>query len=237
MNQHILLVEDDPNLGFIIKDNLEDRGYTVTHCDNGASAEEVIGRQSFDLLLLDVMLPKRDGFTLAENIREKKIQTPIIFLTAKEMLEDKMRGFKAGADDYLTKPFEFEELFMRIEAVLKRHTSPVASPTPVRQPMLTGDYQIGKYKLLAPDLKLVFEDGSATSITKKEAALLEFLARNVNQSVKREEILISIWNDDSYFAGRSMDVYITKLRKYLKDDPNIEIVNVHGVGFKLEVRD
>ena len=227
----ILLVEDDPNLGFILKDNLEDRGYHVTLCENGGLAEEILEKESFDLLLLDVMMPKKDGFSLAEDIRAKKISTPIIFLTAKEMLEDKLRGFRAGADDYITKPFEFEELFMRIEAVLKRK---VQMPDVVEVvPLLSGEYQIGQFRLIAPELKLIFDGSQVITLTKKEASLLEFLARNVNQPVKREEILITIWNDDSYFAGRSMDVYITKLRKYLKLDPRIEIQNVHGVGFKL----
>lgn len=232
MSQRILLVEDDPNLGFIIKDNLEDRGYTVTHCENGAIAEEVLEKQSFDLLLLDVMLPKKDGFSLAEDLRKRKVDTPIIFLTAKEMLEDKLRGFKAGADDYLTKPFELEELFMRMEAVMHRRMS---APPKQQMAILTGEYEIGRFKLLAPELKLLMDGQHVATLTKKEAALLEFLARNVNQPVKREEILMSIWNDDSYFAGRSMDVYITKIRKYLKEDPRIEIQNVHGVGFKLVV--
>jgi DNA-binding response OmpR family regulator len=232
MNQSILLVEDDPNLGFIIKDNLEDLGYKVMHCENGALAEEVLEKQSFDLLLLDVMLPKKDGFSLAEDIRAKKVDTPIIFLTAREMLEDKLRGFKAGADDYITKPFELEELFMRIEAVMKRRMS---APPKSQQGLLTGEYEIGRFKLVAPELKLLLDGQHSATLTKKEAALLEYLARNTNQPVKREEILMSIWNDDSYFAGRSMDVYITKLRKYLKDDPKVEIQNVHGVGFKLAI--
>jgi DNA-binding response OmpR family regulator len=232
MSQRILLVEDDPNLGFIIKDNLEDRGYTVTHCENGAIAEEVLEKQSFDLLLLDVMLPKKDGFSLAEDLRKRKVDTPIIFLTAKEMLEDKLRGFKAGADDYLTKPFDLEELFMRIEAVMHRRMS--APPKP-QAGILTGEHDIGRFKLVAPELKLLMDGKHVATLTKKEAALLEFLARNANQPVKREEILMSIWNDDSYFAGRSMDVYIAKIRKYLKEDPRIEIQNVHGVGFKLIV--
>jgi DNA-binding response OmpR family regulator len=231
MSYKLLLVEDDPNLGFIVKDNLEERGYQVTLCENGAIAEEVLQKDKFDLLLLDVMLPKKDGFSLAEDIRANKIMTPIIFLTAREMLDDKIRGFRAGADDYLTKPFEFEELFMRIEAVIKRHQ---AMPNKEEEELpLTGEYQIGKFLLIAPELKLISDDGESHTLTKKEAALLEYMARRMNQPVKREEILLSIWKDDSYFAGRSMDVYITKLRKYLKSDPKIEIQNVHGVGFKL----
>lgn len=230
MGKRLLLVEDDPNLGFIVKDNLEDRGYHVTHCENGLLADEVLKKETFDLLLLDVMMPKKDGFTLAEGVRERGIETPIIFMTAREMLEDKIRGFKAGADDYITKPFDFEELYMRVEAVLKRKSVQEAIAPP-----LSNEYTIGRFKLIAPELKLVDDQNNTYTLTKKEAALLEYLARYANQPIKREDILRSIWKDDSYFAGRSMDVYITKLRKYLKSDPNIEIQNVHGVGFKLSV--
>ena len=230
MAKKLLLVEDDPNLGFIVKDNLEDRGFEVVHCEDGKQADDLLYKETFDLLLLDVMMPKKDGFTLAEDIRARNIQTPIIFMTAREMIEDKMRGFKAGADDYITKPFDFEELYMRIEAVLKRKSVQEAIAPP-----LSSEYNIGTFKLIAPELKLIDEKGSVYTLTKKEAGLLEYLARYANQPIKREEILRSIWNDDSYFAGRSMDVYITKLRKYLKSDPNIEIQNVHGVGFKLNV--
>lgn len=230
MAKRLLLVEDDPNLGFIVKDNLEDRGFEVVHCEDGKQADDLLYKESFDLLLLDVMMPKKDGFTLAEDIRARNIHTPIIFMTAREMIEDKIRGFKAGADDYITKPFDFEELYMRIEAVLKRKSVQESIAPP-----LSSEYNIGNFKLIAPELKLIDEKENVYTLTKKEAALLEYLARYANQPIKREEILKSIWNDDSYFAGRSMDVYITKLRKYLKSDPNIEIQNVHGVGFKLNV--
>ncbi|HMW12938.1 MAG TPA: response regulator transcription factor [Chitinophagales bacterium] len=219
----ILLVEDDPNLGFVVKDNLSDKGYEVTHCINGLEAERVIYKEKFDIYLLDVMIPKKDGFTLAQELREKKDDTPIIFLTAREMQEDKLKGFSVGGDDYITKPFNFDELTMRIEAILKR----TKSTTPEQK-----EFNIGKYILKVDELKLINGD-EVSSLTKKEAALLEFLVKHVNQPVKREDMLVKIWKDDSYFAGRSMDVYITKLRKYLKDDSNIEIQNVHGVGFKL----
>lgn len=222
----ILLAEDDPNLGFIIKDNLSDKGYNVTLCENGLEADRIIYKEKFDLYLLDVMMPKKDGFTLAEELRAKKDNTPIIFLTAREMQEDKLRGFKIGGDDYITKPFNFEELIMRIEAILKRTKSTEPEQT---------EFKIGKYILKVDELKLMLHDETA-SLTKKEAALLEYLAKHANQSVKREDMLVKIWKDDSYFAGRSMDVYITKLRKYLKDDDNVEIQNVHGVGFKLFIK-
>lgn len=223
----ILLVEDDPNLGFVIKDNLSDKGFEVTHCLNGLEAERIIYKNKFDLYLFDVMMPKKDGFTLAQEVREKKDETPIIFLTAREMQEDKLKGFAVGGDDYITKPFNFDELIMRIEAILKR------TKTAVPEQKV---FNIGKYILQVDELKLL-QDKEIISITKKEAALLEYLAKNMNQPVKREDMLVKIWKDDSYFAGRSMDVYITKLRKYLKEDPNIEIQNVHGVGFKLIVKE
>lgn len=223
----ILLVEDDPNLGFIVKDTLSDKGYDITLCTNGLDAERLIYKEKFDLYLLDVMMPKKDGFTLAQDLREKKDTTPIIFVTAREMQEDKLKGFSVGADDYVTKPFNFDELVMRIEAILKRTKS--AEPE-------QKEFKIGKFILRTDELKLELGD-KITSLTKKEAALLQFLAKNANQPVKREDMLVNIWKDDSYFAGRSMDVYITKLRKYLKEDPNVEIQNVHGVGFKLAINE
>lgn len=223
----VLLAEDDPNLGFVVKDNLSDKGYDVTHCINGLDAERAIYKEKFDIYLLDVMMPKKDGFTLAQEIRDKKDETPIIFITAREMQEDKLKGFAVGGDDYITKPFNLDELVMRMEAILKR--------TKLITPDVT-EYKIGKYTLKVDELKL-FSGDTVSSITKKEAALLEYLAKNANQPVKREDMLMKIWKDDSYFAGRSMDVYITKIRKYLKDDPSVEIQNVHGVGFKLLLKD
>ncbi|MBK8353620.1 MAG: response regulator transcription factor [Saprospirales bacterium] len=223
----VLLAEDDPNLGFVVKDNLSDKGYDVTHCINGLDAERAIYKEKFDIYLLDVMMPKKDGFTLAQEIRDKKDETPIIFITAREMQEDKLKGFAVGGDDYITKPFNLDELVMRMEAILKR--------TKLTTPDVT-EYKIGKYTLKVDELKLFFGD-SVSSITKKESALLEYLAKNANQPVKREDMLMKIWKDDSYFAGRSMDVYITKIRKYLKDDSSVEIQNVHGVGFKLLLKD
>jgi DNA-binding response OmpR family regulator len=223
----ILLAEDDPNLGFVIKDNLVDRGYEVVHCVNGLEAERVIFKDKFDVYLLDVMMPKKDGFTLAEEIRAKKDDTPIIFITAREMQEDKLKGFTVGGDDYITKPFNFDELIMRMEAILKR--SKPSAPE-------IKEFKLGAFVLKVDELKLLHGD-QATAVTKKEAALLEYLARHINQPVRREDMLVKIWKDDSYFAGRSMDVYITKLRKYLKEDPNLEIQNVHGVGFKLAVKE
>lgn len=225
-NIKILLVEDDVNLGFIVKDNLEEKGYTVTHCTNGLDAEREIYNQIFSIYVFDVMLPKKDGFTLATELREKGDTTPIIFLTAKEMQEDKIKGLSIGADDYMTKPFNFEELILRIDAILRR-THPTEQALKI--------YNISSYIFDVDNLTLDFK-GDIRNLTKKEAALLEQLILNVNLPVKRENLLNKIWKDNSYFAGRSMDVYITKLRKYLSDDPNVEIQNMHGVGFKLVIK-
>ncbi|HMU98695.1 MAG TPA: response regulator transcription factor [Chitinophagales bacterium] len=225
-NIKILLVEDDVNLGFIVKDNLEEKGYTVTHCTNGLDAEREIYNQIFNIYVFDVMLPKKDGFTLATELREKGDTTPIIFLTAKEMQEDKIKGLSIGADDYMTKPFNFEELVLRIDAILRRT---------LQSDFTSKIHTIGQFEFDVDNLTLVINQ-ETRNLTKKEAALLEQLILNVNLPVKRETLLNKIWKDNSYFAGRSMDVYITKLRKYLSDDPNVEIQNMHGVGFKLVIK-
>ena len=223
----ILLVEDDPNLGFVVKDNLEDKGYTVVHCEDGISAEEILEKEDFDLCLFDVMLPRKDGFTLAQEFRKKDESTPIIFLTAKEMQEDKNFGLRIGGDDYITKPFDFEELILRVEAVLKRSRNSGV-------PKIKGKYKIGIFTF-DPDELILDNGGQITKLTKKEAALLKYMADHMNVPLKREQVLMQIWGDDNYFLGRSMDVYITKLRKYLKDDDSIEIANIHGIGFKFSV--
>jgi DNA-binding response OmpR family regulator len=220
---NILLVEDDNNLGFVIKDNLEEKKYNVTHCVNGLDAEREIYKSEFDMYIFDVMLPKKDGFTLASEIRQKGNLTPIIFLTAKEMQEDKLKGLMIGADDYITKPFNFEELVLRMEAIFRRIKQPEND---------TKKYIFGNFTLDADNLKLIHPT-EEKALTKKECALLEQLVININSPVKREVLLNKIWKDDSYFAGRSMDVYITKLRKYLSLDDSVEIQNMHGVGFKL----
>ncbi|MCB9033878.1 MAG: response regulator transcription factor [Chitinophagales bacterium] len=222
-SSNILLVEDDPALAFTIKDQLEEYGYTVKHCNNGIDAERTIFKNKFDMYLLDVMLPKKDGFTLAKELRDLQDNTPIIFLTAKELKEDIYKGFAAGGDDYITKPFEMQELIFRMEAILKR--------TRNKEPEIKV-FNIGSYVLDAANLTLTLND-EEKQLTKKEAGLLEIMAKNINIPIKRETMLKKIWRDDSYFAGRSMDVYITKLRKYLKEDTSVEIQNVHGVGFKL----
>ena len=226
MNAKILLVEDDPNLGFVIKDNLCERGYEVTLCADGEEGQRIFMTMSFDLCILDVMLPRKDGFALAHSIRSVNQHIPILFVTAKSMLEDKISAFHLGGDDYLTKPFSMEELLLRIEVFLRRSGGP---------PIENGSYSLGSFQFDCPNLTLHHPSG-VKSLTQKEAELLQLLCLNKDRVLKREEILRKVWGDDDYFMGRSMDVFISKLRKYLKDDSTIQIVNYHGVGFKLEVK-
>lgn len=227
---NILLVEDDENLGFILKDYLEMMGYDVELQKNGVAGYEAFIKGKFDLCVLDIMLPQKDGFTLAEEIKQNKPQTPIIFLSAKVMKEDKIRGLKIGADDYITKPFNSEELTLRIEAVLRRYqhsTDEHPSKTIFQLASFTFDYTN----------QLLVGEEEERHLTKKEAEVLRMLCLHKNQLLRREIALKNIWGEDDYFMGRSMDVYITKLRKYLKEDPKISITNVHGTGFKLEVKE
>lgn len=222
--KNILLVEDDKNLAFVVKDNLLDRGYNVYHAEDGEQALAEFKEKQVDLILLDIMLPKLDGFAVAETIREMDGQTPIIFLTAKDFKEDKIKGFRLGADDYVTKPFVLEELLLRIEAIIRR-TNAVEE---------TQDEKISIGKFVFEPASLTLQMGSEIStMTKKEAALLAELVKNKDKVVERSQLLKKVWGKDGYFVGRSMDVYMTKVRKYLKDDPNLEIINIHGVGFKL----
>lgn len=224
----ILLVEDNVSLSAIVKDYLELNEYEVVTCDNGRDAEKIFDNEDFDLLLLDVMIPYKDGFTLAEDIRKKDADIPIIFLTARVMHEDRIKGFKAGCDDYITKPFVAEELALRIKSVLKRTKN-----RPVVHVKTGKIYQIGKYQFDSKERTLTFENEKKI-LTGKEAALLELLCERKNGLVMRDEALNLIWGESTYFVGRSMDVFITKLRKYLNDDPSIKITNLHGAGFKLE---
>jgi DNA-binding response OmpR family regulator len=225
----ILLVEDDTNLGIVLSDFLEICNYEVVLATDGIAGMEFFKNGQFDLCLLDVMLPYKDGFTIAEEIRAKNPEIPIIFLTAKNMEKDKIRGLKIGADDYITKPFSTEELSLRIEAILRR----------------------SKYSIIKNDLPTVFAFGKFSfdynnhllkspkgevRLTRKEAEVLRLLSINMNQLVRREIVLKNIWGEDDYFMGRSMDVYITKLRKFLSVDPNVSIVNIPRTGFKLEVK-
>lgn len=223
----MLLVEDDENLGIVLKDFLEMEGYSVTHCSNGKAGLEAFQQTSFILTILDVMLPVMDGFTLAENIRKINKNTPLIFLTAKSLKADKIRGFKTGADDYITKPFSTEELMLRINALLRRF---VNSPNELANQIFT----FGKYRFDFTEQTLHLGKKEKV-LTRKEAEVLKMLCLYKNRLLKRETALTEIWGENDYFMGRSMDVYITKLRKLLRDDPGISIVNVHNSGFKLIV--
>ncbi len=225
MSIKILLVEDDPSLGFVIKDNLLQKGFEVTLCVNGEDAYRVFLDNAIDLCIFDVMMPKQDGFSLAKSIREKNKQVPILFVTAKSMLEDKIAGFESGGDDYIVKPFSMEELLLRIGVFLRR-SNPVNGHEEV--------FSIGDYSFNFTNLTLHHIQG-AKILTHKEAEVLRLLCEHKNRVLKREEILKAVWGDDDYFLGRSMDVFISKLRKYLKNDPHVQIVNYHGVGFRLEV--
>jgi DNA-binding response OmpR family regulator len=221
----ILLVEDDPSLGFVVKDNLSLQGYDVTLCKDGVEGEQEFMKRPFNICVLDVMLPKKDGFALARSIREKNSDVPIIFLTAKAMTDDKLEGFGTGADDYMTKPFSLEELYCRIEVFLKRSNgSPKES---------TGALPIGQYQFDTANFTLKHKNEERV-LTSREAEILKQLYLHRDRVLKREEILLAVWGNDDYFLGRSLDVFISKIRKYLKDDPNVQITNFHGVGFKLE---
>ncbi|MCL4156577.1 UNVERIFIED_CONTAM: hypothetical protein GTU68_042904 [Idotea baltica] len=222
----ILLAEDDPNLGMLLQEYLIAKNYDVELARDGNEGLDIFLKdEGFDMCLLDVMMPKKDGFSLAKEIRLKNEDVPIIFLTAKSMKEDTIQGFKSGADDYITKPFSMEELLMRIAAIFRR----VNKQEPENAP---ESYNIGSYKFDTIGLKLSIDD-SSTKLTTKESELLKLFCQNINKPVSRSFALKLIWGDDSYFNARSMDVYITKLRKHLKGDENIKILNLHGEGFKL----
>jgi len=227
----ILLVEDDPNLGALLQDYLQLKGkFEVVLSKDGDAGLREFTKDSFDLLILDVMMPKKDGFTLGREIRKLNQQVPIIYATAKTMMEDKTQAYTLGGDDYITKPFRIEELLLRINALLKRAVSPAthAEEKPTR-------FTIGKYDFDVTQ-QTITADGVVQKLSTKEAALLRLLCLRKNEVLTREEALLNIWNDDNYFNGRSMDVFLSKIRKYLKDDPSVEIINVHGRGYKLLVQ-
>ncbi|QSE98056.1 response regulator transcription factor [Fulvivirga lutea] len=221
----IMLVEDDESLSFVIKDNLSLNGYDVIHYADGALASKSFTKGKFDLCLLDVMLPAVDGFTLGKEIRKKDSNVPILYLTAKSMQEDKLEGFKSGGDDYITKPFSMEELIFRIEVFLKRKLSTSTTKQ---------NFKIGEYDFNYSDLSLTYK-GEIKNLTQKEADVLRFFCLNKQRVVKRDEILKEVWGDDDYFLGRSLDVFISKLRKYLAKDSNVSIANRHGIGFELVI--
>lgn len=224
----VLLVEDDQNLGFVIQDALKRKGFAVHLCRDGKEGLKQFNEHAYDLCVLDVMLPQKDGFSLAEDIRSINAEVPIVFLTAKSQTEDRIAGFKAGGDDYLTKPFSHEELILRIEAILRR--------THGRQedPRNRERFELGDYTFDHRNLTLI-HPSEERKLTKKEAEVLRLLCMHQDQVLPRELVLNMVWGDDTYFLGRSLDVFISRLRKYLKMDQNVRIVNVHGVGFKLQV--
>jgi DNA-binding response OmpR family regulator len=225
----ILLLEDDENLGQILKEYLDVKGFQTTLCRDGKSGLQTFRNGKFDLCIFDVMMPIMDGFTVAEEIRKTDKQTPIMFLTAKSMKEDTINGFKAGADDYLTKPFSMEELRLRIDAILRRTKNQLNGQQNV--PALKS-YNLGHFKF-DYDLQTLKSANEEYHLTSKEADLLQMLCESKNQILERSIALKKIWLDDNYFNSRSMDVYITKLRKYIKSDDRLQIINVHGTGFKL----
>ncbi|MEL7159642.1 MAG: response regulator transcription factor [Bacteroidota bacterium] len=227
---HLLYVEDDASLSFVTRDNLELSDFTVTHCPDGSTALECIRSDSFpyDLCLLDVMLPGIDGFELARRIRTKNQDVPILFLTAKSLKEDRLQGLRLGADDYITKPFSIEELILKIEVFLRRNRVRPASPD--FDPRRLGDYFFELDKL-----QITYQDEPARRLTRREAELLQYLSTRREQVSERGDILEKIWGENDYFLGRSLDVFISRLRKYLKQDPRIKIENIHGVGFMLKI--
>jgi len=226
---NILLAEDDTNLGFVVQDNLKAEGYDVTLCTDGELALKSFANNKYDFCLLDVMMPKKDGFEVAKTIREINSEIPIVFITAKSMQNDKIKGLTLGADDYITKPFDFQELNLRISSILKRGKILIEP-----KESIVDNYTIGAYLFDVKNQKLIL-NLDEKRLTKKESRILSFLCGHMNDIVPRDIILKSIWGNDDYFSGRSMDVFISKLRKYLSEDENIQIINIHGVGFKLEV--
>jgi len=227
----ILLVEDDPNLGMLLQDYLQLKGkFNIVLCVDGEEGLRAFNKQDFDLCILDVMMPKKDGFALGKEIRKINENVPIIFATAKAMMEDKASAYDLGGDDYITKPFRIEELLLRINALLKRVSPKEVKPaSPVQ-----SQFQIGDYTFDFTTQMIQYKD-QQQKLSTKEAELLQLLCLKQNSVLTREEALLSIWHDDNYFNGRSMDVFLSKLRKYLREDPKVEILNVHGKGYKLLV--
>ncbi|MCP4572876.1 MAG: response regulator transcription factor [bacterium] len=225
----ILLLEDDQNLGLIVAESLEARGYAVTLCRDGREGLEALRRAQPDLCLVDVMMPELDGFGFAREARAHAPDVPLIFLTARSLVEDRIEGFRLGADDYVTKPFSMEELVLRMEAVLRRT---VGAPAGTK----AAPVAVGRF-VLDPVRQILALDADERQLTGRESELLHLLAASPNQVVPRSTLLKSIWGDDSYHAGRSMDVFVSRLRKHLADDPDVEIRTVHGKGLRLIVDD
>lgn len=222
----ILFAEDDSSLAFMVKDALEDEGYKVVHCADGQTAIDTFDKDKFDICLLDIMMPYKDGYTVAKKIRQQTDVIPVLFLSTKNLEEDRLKGYDTGADDYIAKPFSMPELLKKIEVFLRR-TRKLHSNT-------AADYSIGKIVFSPTHLKIV-TPAETFNITAKENDLLKFLCENQNRVLKREEVLLNVWGKDDFFLGRSMDVYMTRLRKYLKAEPNVMIETIHGIGFRLSV--
>ena len=227
-NLKILLCEDDENLGMLLREYLQAKGFSAELFPDGEAGYRAFMKQKYDICILDVMMPKKDGFTLAQEIRQANGDVPIIFLTAKLLKEDILEGFKIGADDYITKPFSMEELVFRVEAILRRVRGKKTKESSV--------YKVGNFTFDTQKQLLVIGE-KQTKLTTKENELLALLCSHANEILQRDFALKTIWIDDNYFNARSMDVYITKLRKHLKDDPQIEIINIHGTGYKLIIPD
>jgi len=226
MNANILYVEDDDSLSYITVDQLQEAGFTVSHCADGREALEIFEKDFFDIAILDIMLPFVDGFTIAKTIREKNTEIPIIFLSAKSMEEDRLKGFELGADDFLVKPFSMEELIYKIKVFLKRKAIvSVAEKVEI---------QIGEYTFF-PSKLILAKNGKTKELTAKETSLLKMFNDNIDKTLKREDILLKLWGKNDYFLGRSLDVFIARLRKYLAEDENLKIITVRGVGFRFEV--
>jgi two-component system, OmpR family, response regulator VicR len=223
----ILYVEDDEALSFVTRDNLEMHGLDIVWCADGSEGWRVFNQHTFDLCLLDVMLPKSDGFELAQKIRRVNADVPILFLTARTMKEDRITGLSIGADDYITKPFSIEELLLRITVFLQRPTKVVPSDKPEVVTIGAYTFDPENYVLQLGDHK--------QKLTQRETELLEFLARNRNRTLEREDILDAVWKNSDFFISRSLDVFVSKLRKYLREDPSVNLENIHGVGFRLKV--
>ena len=220
----ILYVEDDESLSFVTVDNLQLAGYSVCHCADGQDALNHFAEQPFDICILDVMLPGVDGFSIAEQIREVNEEVPVLFLTAKSLKEDKIKGLRLGADDYITKPFSMEELLLKIQVFLRRTGKTRKAPS-----------RFGQYDLDYENLQLCHNDELVRKLTQKEADLLYYLLSHRNNVLKRSDILVKLWGKDDYFLGRSLDVFISRLRKYLAKDERISLENIHGVGFRLNI--
>lgn len=222
----VLIAEDDLQLGFLIKENLEEEGYEVINCPDGETAWEYFQKKQPDICLFDVNMPARDGYSLAKKIRQKNDVVPIIFLTAKSMEEDRLKGFETGADDYITKPFSMKELLLRMNVFLRRNK--------MLLPSKSHEIKIGKL-LFSPDEMKLMNGDESISLTQRESELLQFFCAHPNKALKREDILTHVWGKNDYFLGRSMDVFVTKLRKHLKSEPSVNIETVHNVGFRFNV--